>query len=35
LPLLAAGQQAFINYTYSYSIGDFPISLKDYKLAYR
>ncbi|CAL5229312.1 g12616 [Coccomyxa viridis] len=29
------GQQAFLNSTYVYSIGDFPLSLKDYKSAFR
>ncbi|CAK0787101.1 hypothetical protein CVIRNUC_010317 [Coccomyxa viridis] len=30
-----AGQQAFLNNTYVYSIGDFPLSEKDYKTAFR
>ena len=34
LPMLA-GQQAFLNNTYVYSIGDFPLSEKDYKTAFR
>ena len=32
---MIAGQQAFLNNTYVYSIGDFPLSLKDYKSAFR
>ena len=34
LPMLA-GQQAFLNNTYVYSIGDFPLSEKDYRTAFR
>ena len=30
-----AGQQAFLNNTYVYAVGDFPLSVKDYKSAFR
>lgn len=32
---MPAGQQLFLNNTYTYSIGDFPLSTKDFKTAFR
>ena len=33
--VVVAGQQMFINNTFQYAIGDFPLSKKDYEAAFR